>query len=315
MIEKHQRAKGSLMGFIIGDALGVPFKGLSRAEMTARPATGMTGFGTHHQPPGTWSHASSMMLCILENVIHHGNMHSLAKRLIRFYKEGYMSPHDQCFDIGTTNRKALDRCLGGIDLRVTGLDDPGSEDNGSLMRVVPYSFVQKDRSLLVNFHGCLTHRGPLSQISSWLCHKFLNELLNGKEQHDAINAALKYFDWEVRNYISDVYPRLQDVIGRISKPDFESLPASEISSSDRVVDTLEASIWCLLHSTDYRSAVLNAVNLGEETDTIAALTGGLAGAYYGQHSIPPEWIDALVRRQEVEMMIDGFLEKVNDPTP
>ncbi|MFN7279242.1 MAG: ADP-ribosylglycohydrolase family protein, partial [bacterium] len=84
---------------------------------------------------------------------------------------------------------------------------------------------------------------------------------------------------------------------------------------DRVVDTLEASIWCLLHSTDYRSAVLNAVNLGEETDTIAALTGGLAGAYYGQHSIPPEWIDALVRRQEVEMMIDGFLEKVNDPTP
>jgi ADP-ribosyl-[dinitrogen reductase] hydrolase len=315
MIEKHQRAKGALMGFIVGDALGLPFENLSRAEMAARPATTMTGFGTHHQPPGTWSDDSSMMLCIMENEIHHGDAYSLAESFIRFYKEGYMTPHDQCFDIGATNRKALDRCLEGLPLKASGLNDPGSEDNGSLMRVVPYALLRKYYWRKMMSQGCITHRGSKSHISSWLFQEVLQELLSGKIPTDAIYGPLAQFDSRVKQYLREANPKLGEVIGRIRMPEFQSLPESQIRSSNFVVDTLEASIWCLLNSTDYRSAVLTAVNLGEDTDTTAALTGALAGACYGLLDIPAEWINTLIRREEVEMMIDGFIKDIDERNP
>ena len=100
------------------------------------------------------------------------------------------------------------------------------------------------------------------------------------------------------------------MIGRIQHPRFSELPESEIQSGGFVVHTLEASLWCLLRSTDYRSAVLAAVNLGNDTDTTAAVTGALAGAYYGLDDIPVEWLDTLVRREHVEMMVDKFLENI-----
>ena len=76
----------------------------------------------------------------------------------------------------------------------------------------------------------------------------------------------------------------------------------EIKSSGYVVDTLEAAIWCLMTTNDYKSCVLKAVNLGNDTDTVAAVSGGLAGALYGYDDIPKEWLDTLKRRDYIEKM-------------
>jgi ADP-ribosyl-[dinitrogen reductase] hydrolase len=307
--DNYQRAKGALMGFIVGDALGVPYEFLSREEMTANPATGMTGFGTYDQPPGTWSDDTSMLLCIMENEILSGNVYTLADRFVRWYEDGYMTPHDVCFDIGITTRTALERCIAGIDPCQSGLDDPRSAGNGSLMRIAPYAFrdMPDARHHMLEQNG-ITHRAPLAQISCMAWQEIFIGLLDGKEPAAAISDIFEYFERIVRNWLKEGHEQCRDVIGRIRHPRFSELPASEIQSSGFVVHTLEASLWCLLQSTDYRSAVLNAVNLGEDTDTTAAVTGALAGAYYGIQSIPADWIDALVRREHVEMMIDKFLE-------
>ena len=81
----------------------------------------------------------------------------------------------------------------------------------------------------------------------------------------------------------------------------------------RVVDTLEAAIWCVLTTDSYKSCVLAAVNLGEDTDTVAAVAGGLAGALYGLNSIPKKWLAALKRRDYIEKMCEDACNNWKTP--
>ena len=79
----------------------------------------------------------------------------------------------------------------------------------------------------------------------------------------------------------------------------EDLSRDEIKSTGYVVDTLEAALWCVLKTDSYRDCVLTAVNLGGDTDTVAAVAGGLAGIAYGcggAQGIPDEWIAQIPRR-------------------
>lgn len=79
--------------------------------------------------------------------------------------------------------------------------------------------------------------------------------------------------------------------------DFSKVSESEIRSSGYVVDTLEASIWRLLQTSSYKEAVLLATNLGDDTDTVAAVTGGLAGLYYEYEEIPVDWVQCIQCRE------------------
>jgi ADP-ribosylglycohydrolase len=80
---------------------------------------------------------------------------------------------------------------------------------------------------------------------------------------------------------------------RILRTDISALPESAIKSGGFVIDTLEAALWCFLTTDTYRDAVLKAVNLGEDTDTTAAVTGGIAGLFYGKDAIPADWLRKL----------------------
>lgn len=156
----------------------------------------------------------------------------------------------------------------------------------------------------------ITHRAPLAQISCMAWQEIFVRLLDGATPKQALAEMLEQFERMARNWLAATPQQCNEVIGRIKHPRFEELPESEIQSGGFVVHTLEASLWCLLRSTDYRSAVLAAVNLGNDTDTTAAVTGALAGAYYGLDDIPVEWLNELVRREHVEMMVDKFLEHI-----
>ncbi|MBQ7197768.1 MAG: ADP-ribosylglycohydrolase family protein [Selenomonadaceae bacterium] len=90
------------------------------------------------------------------------------------------------------------------------------------------------------------------------------------------------------------------------KDDFATLPEDEIKSSGYVVSTLEAVIWCLLNTDDYKTLVLDAVNLGGDTDTVGAIAGGIGGLYYGVQQIPAEWLKVLKRREYLEEMAEKF---------
>ena len=98
---------------------------------------------------------------------------------------------------------------------------------------------------------------------------------------------------------------------RIFKKDFASLPEKEIKSSGYVVDTLEAALWCLLNTDNYKDCVLKSVNLGEDTDTVAAVAGSLAGMYYGVEGITKEWLNQLVRRDYIENLCEDFYNSLS----
>jgi ADP-ribosylglycohydrolase len=95
---------------------------------------------------------------------------------------------------------------------------------------------------------------------------------------------------------------------RLLAEDFAALPENEIKSSGYVVDTLEAALWCLLTTDGYEECVLRAVNLGGDTDTVAAVAGGLAGALYGYEAIPEKWRKTLIKREYIEKMCDRAAE-------
>ncbi|PZU20464.1 MAG: hypothetical protein DI622_07980, partial [Chryseobacterium sp.] len=91
-----------------------------------------------------------------------------------------------------------------------------------------------------------------------------------------------------------------NLLTHILKNDISDYHEDTISSSGYVLSSLEASLWCFLNSESHAEAVLKAVNLGEDTDTTGAITGGIAGIYYGFENIPQEWISVLARKEDIE---------------
>ena len=101
-----------------------------------------------------------------------------------------------------------------------------------------------------------------------------------------------------------------DLYNRLLKDDIQDLPEEQVQSRGYVLHTLEASIWCLLKTGSYKDAVLKAVNLGEDTDTTGAVTGGLAGLLYGFHNIPTDWIIQIARRSDIENLANRLSQKI-----
>ena len=106
-----------------------------------------------------------------------------------------------------------------------------------------------------------------------------------------------------KEYVN-VFDKLFNKIGNLDGSTPTPVSVDEIKSSGYVVDTLEASVWCLLTTSSYKDCVLKAVNLGSDTDTVGAVAGGLAGALYGYDNIPKKWRDDLLRREYIENMVN-----------
>ncbi len=312
-ISQGQRKLGALWGALTGDALGVPVEFLSREAVRKNPVHDMRGFGTHNQPPGTWSDDSSLLLCTVESLAHCGGLNAtdLGQRFVRWESEGHWTPHGRVFDIGIATSQALSRLAMGTPPEQSGGSDEYSNGNGSLMRIVPIALWFDDlppNDLAATAHrvSALTHRHPRSQMACALYCLVVRELVGGATADDAFHAALKVFT-EIYEQPPFVAERLHFQLleaGRLG-----SRPESEIGSSGYVMHTLTASIWCLLTSNSFEETVLKAVNLGGDTDTTGTVAGGLAGAFYGVEAIPTAWKKALARHDEVESLFDRFLSR------
>lgn len=118
----------------------------------------------------------------------------------------------------------------------------------------------------------------------------------------ALSAAYRAMQYRVLTFMAreNINIREEEVFSRILKGDLFNLEENDIKSSAYVVDTLEASLWCLFTTTSFKEAVLKAVNLGDDSDTTGAVTGGLAGLYYGLDAIPKDWITVLPNREMVD---------------
>ncbi|HBB31613.1 MAG TPA: hypothetical protein DDZ80_26295 [Cyanobacteria bacterium UBA8803] len=301
MRESNTKILAGLMGVCVGDALGVPVEFTSRADRLKSPVTSMQGYGTYNQPPGTWSDDSSMTFCLAESLCGGFSLEAIAQSFCRWYSEGYWTPHGQVFDIGGTTCDAIERLQEGVLPVESGGSEEWSNGNGSLMRILPLAYYHKSlefQQLIERVHqvSSITHAHPRCQMACGIYISIAISLLEG----DELTAAYLHGVESVR----ELYNQLPYILElprftRVFSGEIGRLPVDEIRSSGYAIHTLEAALWCLLNTTSYPEAVLKAVNLGEDTDTTAAVAGGLAGIYYGVEDIPIEWINQIARKRDI----------------
>ncbi|MBW4478353.1 MAG: ADP-ribosylglycohydrolase family protein [Tolypothrix brevis GSE-NOS-MK-07-07A] len=290
-----------LMGLCIGDAIGVPVEFTSRAERIASPVTSMQGYGTWDMPPGTWSDDSSLTFCLAECLCNGFSLDMIANSFWRWYDEAYWTARDEVFDVGNTTFLAIANLKQGIPPLEAGGKTENSNGNGSLMRILPMAYCHKSLTfaeLISRVHqvSCITHAHMRSQIACGIYISITVCLLQGLDPQPAYLQGLE----NIRQiYSTPEYALEIPHFSRVFSGEIDKLPLEEIRSSGYVIDTLEASLWCLLNSSNYAEAVLKAVNLGGDTDTTAAVTGGLAGIYYGVENIPSEWVEQIARKQDI----------------
>lgn len=305
--EDHkQKIIGGLLGVCVGDALGVPVEFSSRQERIDNPVTTMQEYGTHNQPAGTWSDDGSLTLCLAEAITKVGFqpqelMQETAKNFCQWYDEDYWTARGNLFDIGGTTADAIANLKAGISPTLAGGKEDYSNGNGSLMRIFPLAtginrIANDDLINLSEQISCLTHAHPRSQIACGIYMMVLMGLFAGKDAIAAYQAAIDQAEarYSERPYVLELLH-----YRRLFERQIHLLPIDEIRSTGYVIDSLEAAIWCLVNSSSYAETVLKAVNLGGDTDTIAAIAGGLAGVYFGYDSIPSDWLDVLARKDDI----------------
>ena len=300
-----------LMGFVVGDAMGVPLEHKSREELLKKPVTKMLGYGYHNVPEGTWSDDTSLMIATIDSINSKCtvDLDDIALRFVSWLKHADYTPEKETFGVGSTCLEAINKYdqqrerpteCGGTDIKSNG--------NGSLMRILPIAYYAVEKRLkefevldLVSKVSSITHAHEISIMGCYIYTRFVMFLLNGKDKLSAYNM-VRCVDYSM--FGEDTQKEYE----RLIKDDISRFELKDIKSSGYVVDTLEACIWLLLKSENYTEAIIGAINLGEDTDTIAALTGGLAGITFGYESIPENWIEKIARKDYLMDIFEEFSE-------
>ncbi len=310
MIEfKKDKVLGAIFGVAVGDALGVPAEFSERDALKEEPVEGMEGYGAHNQPPGTWSDDTSLTLCLVDSLCNGYNLDDIATKFLMWYNEGLWTPHGEAFDIGDTTLYALENLSIGIAPRVSGGTDEYDNGNGSLMRIAPLIFYTyhmdlEERFKIVHEVSSITHAHPRALIACDYYVQYGIDLLNGKSKEDAYfhtNGIITEFFKEMPNFKQELKHYHKILEGKVWE-----LPEHDILSHGYVVYTLEGALWSFINANNFKEAVLKAVNLGHDADTFGAVTGGLAGLYYGYESIPENWLNALAKKEEIENLLEKF---------
>jgi len=295
--------KSLLFGVAVGDALGVPVEFTNRELLRRRPVTDMIGYGAYRNlPPGTWSDDSSLTFCLAEVLTKGFDINAIGQNFVKWRYENYWTATGEVFDIDIATQQAIQRIKDSERPELARNTYVASNGNGSLMRIAPLVFYLLDKPINERFEltkqvSSITHGHVQSVIACFYKLEFARRLLINKNKFEIYNNLQEI----ISPYFQTISIDQAEVaeFDRLLKSDIHKLTKEKIASSSYVVHTLEASIWCLLRTNNYKDAVLMAVNLGGDTDTTAAVTGGLAGLLYGYDNIPDEWIQKIARKQDI----------------
>lgn len=308
-------SKNGIIGLAVGDAMGVPIEFFKREDLINNPVTTMLGEQSHFMPKGSWSDDTSLNLALIDsiNTKKKIDLFDIGQNFIEWGENGKYTPTNKMFGIGRTTLKAIARLeKGNIKPEECGGNTESENGNGSLMRILPmayycYSKKYNDEEIydIIKKVSSITHAHEISIMGCYIYVKFAIELLNGNNIKNAYKniRKLKY------QYFSDYCKKLYS---RIIDSNIAKLKLADIKSSGYVIDTLEATIWTLLNTENYNQAIIGSINLGGDSDTIGACTGGLAGIYYGINNINKQWIKDLQKYDYIEEMCNRFNEVLNN---
>lgn len=288
----RNNAIATLLGLAIGDAVGATLEFKTRDILPL--VTDMEGGGIHELNPGEWTDDTSMALCLGYSLLEKGfNPADQLARYWKWYQHGYCSSKDHCFDIGATTREAL------VQHRQRGLIKATyseySAGNGALMRLAPISIYYhcandntEGLKSLISYakqSSLTTHNNEMSTDACAYFSLLLNKAINNTPKDEIIQVSeseavmLKLQSKPIRDIMTNKR--------------FLTAERRDIKSSGFVVHSLEAALWSFYQADNFKDAILLATNLADDSDTVAAICGMIAGAHYGIDNIQTDWLRKL----------------------
>ncbi|HXF63433.1 MAG TPA: ADP-ribosylglycohydrolase family protein [Caldilineaceae bacterium] len=302
-MELRDRFRGCLLGLACGDAVGTTVEFKPRGSFS--PITDMVGGGPFGLQPGQWTDDTSMALCLATSLVECRGFDARdqMERYVAWMNEGYLSSTGTCFDIGFTTSEALYR-FQATGEPFSGSTDPGRAGNGSLMRLAPVPlYFYPDVAATIHYaaeSSRTTHGAPEAVDACRYFSLVLNRALAGADKDETLFTAPA---------LPAGAPLLSPTIEAIARGSYRDKEEPAIASSGYVVDSLEAALWSFYTTDSYEAAILRAANLGDDADTIAAITGQIAGAHYGVQAIPSHWLARLAMREEIQSLADRLLHQ------
>lgn len=316
----------AIMGFVVGDALGVPVEFRDRKQLKKEPVIDMREYGTHNQPKGTWSDDSSMTLATMDSLLCGYDYDDMMIKFTKWAIHAEYTAHNHVFDMGISTRKAIAAYCKGVEPVKCGGTTEKDNGNGSLMRIIPIILylLEKEKLFHNNFAkavelvqeaSCLTHAHTRSQMACAIYAKIFVDLAVNKNRKSITDIIIQSCNDIIEYYIKNgteeekagliYFSRIQNIHELITAEE------NSIYSTGYVMHTLEAAIWCFVTTQSYKECVLKAVNLGDDTDTVAAIAGGLAGVYYGYNQIPEGWLKVIKKREWIENLCYKFTKIIS----
>ncbi|RMG17672.1 MAG: ADP-ribosylglycohydrolase family protein [Bacteroidetes bacterium] len=287
------KARACMLGLACGDALGTTLE--FRAPGTFTPITDMVGGGPFDLKPGEWTDDTSMALCLATSLVECQGFDARdqMQRYMRWFRAGYMSVKDHCFDIGNTTEVAL-HTFEKTGNPYSGATDPFAAGNGGIMRLAPVViFYQHDYSQMLKYvanSSRTTHAARTCIDAARYFGTLLWGALHGTDKTTLLSPRYSPVPgtWSITT--------LAEEIDEIAAGSFKHKQPPDIKGSGYVVKSLEAALWAFYHSNTFEEGALMAVNLGADADTTGAVYGQLAGAYYGEAGIPQHWKEQIAMK-------------------
>ncbi|WP_430972026.1 ADP-ribosylglycohydrolase family protein [Sunxiuqinia rutila] len=305
--------KSVLFGVAVGDALGVPVEFKSREYLEKTPVSDMMGYGTYDEPAGTFSDDSSLTFCMAEALTDDFDVSEIGWNFVRWLFLNYWTATGRVFDVGNATREAITRIRQDVPAELAGSADCSSNGNGSLMRILPLLFYLHGKPIEERFEitkkvSSITHRHIRSVIACFYYLEFAAQLYEGIDKFNVY----QNLQQQIPSFLQSIGVDQHQInsFDQLFIGNIHELGERYIESSGYVLHTLKASIWCLLNTDNYKAAVLKAVNLGEDTDTTGAVTGGLAGLLYGFSNIPEKWMTKLAKAKDIENLAERLAKKL-----
>ena len=315
---KFKSCQDGILGLALADAMGVPVEFLSREALKASPVTDMIGNGTYNQPEGFFSDDTSLTLALMDGVIKAGGVYNeeayknVADNFVDYLHFGAFTPANKLFDVGNTTATAINTYLfKGCKPYEAGGNQEHNKGNGALMRILPVAYYAYNNNLSLDESfditkkvASITHRLDTCVLGSFIYVEFARALLEGKSKEDAYKyiQGINYTKYIPENVVVEYLRVLDD--------DITKYPEEEIDSSGKTLPSFESAMWSFMRNDSYENTVLTAINLGKDTDTVAAIAGGIAGIYYRKDAIPERWLNKLVRKDYIESLSKAYDEAI-----
>ena len=305
-MEKIERYRGAMLGLAVGGAMGAAVEFLTPG--TFEPVTEMLGGGPHGLKPGQWTDDTSMALCLAESLIARNGFDPAdqMERYLRWYREGHLSSDGRCFDIGDTTRRSLEHFERTRE-PYSGVHEPNGAGNGSIMRLAPIPLAFADtpcKAIYLAGKSSLTTHG--SQCAADACRLLAQIIIRSLSGSSRASLLGKISCWAPDGSAPD--PPLCTQVQALDAGSFRAKNPPDIRASGFSVSTLEAALWAFNRASTFEEGMVAAVNLGEDADTVGAVYGQIAGAFFGEKAIPERWIRRLAMKDFLVQTADRLYE-------